>query len=920
MMTMIHRLPTCCRAVAVLIIFGTLVQRSEASDRAGLYEIALTSARDAELVSESGVDAVLRGGNSYLVTATPETTEELRRRGISCRQVLPGFDREDWVVLMREDASVQAEELSAGLPADERFRFDAYLIVKRKAAGSFAYAGSGTKLVEFPAFHVPIEFVPDRASPVSLGQSPGIDSLLSLISKDSIESYVRRLEEFGTRFSYSDSVIAARDWLVEKFGEFGYDAVIDSFYRDLPAPYGRYMFNVAADHTGTAAPEMLIILCGHYDSISSDPYVAAPGADDNATGTAFCLEIARILQDFETAKTVRFICFSGEEQGLLGSVAYVQNHPGLKIEVVINADMIGTALTHPDLVRVFQNAEAVPHADFCRANLEEYTSVTGLNPGNTAASDHVPFQQAGYRAMFVHENDFSPHYHKTHDLADYLDFDYMTEIVTGFAAATYTTAIAAPFVEGPAVSDPGKGDRLLVRWEQADDARDFGYDVRVGVMPGVYTRSYPVPGSENSHVVDGLTEGRQYYISVKAVTVGAPESVASIEVTGTPLAVPHPATNVMAATAFRAIELTWGKSEHPDVVAYEVFRSIEGEDDFVHVATTGEDIWMDTDISGDMYYDYFVIAVDEDSLESSPSDTTTGRGAFFDRDLLVVIKPPAGVADDTSAAMARYRQFFCGIRHDCLIIDEEPVSVAELGQYRSVMWINDGYPRLLSSMSALDWVAGYGTNVLLCGSLLASQLGSYSRDWFGLNDFAESYQHNFIYAAGEEGWPDAILDTAVGSQFNQHGQVRYISTVNYYDHDPEVSTPIYRYQATDTLNITHDKPCGISSENGSSKIILLGFPIFHLDQASGLAIISRAADLFGVPRNVAGDVNDDSRRSLVDCVLMLKILYWDYPFPDQVNRLDVNGDCLFDLRDVVHLLAYVYLGGIDPTCGCIESY
>ncbi len=320
----------------------------------------------------------------------------------------------------------------------------------------------------------------------------------------------------------------------------------------------------------------------------------------------------------------------------------------------------------------------------------------------------------------------------------------------------------------------------------------------------------------------------------------------------------------------------------------------------------------------DNYYDYFVKTFDSDSNESSPTDVVSSRGAFFDRDLLVVIAPPTGITD-TGVAMSKYRYFLSDVRYDYMLNDGQQFPIEELGQYRSIMWINDGFTRVGSSLPALDWVSDFGTNLFICGTFVGGSLGSYSSDWFGSDSSHEVRNNYFVQAAGEDTWPDAVVDSAIGSLYNAWGDKPYLLAVNYSHYDPLISSPIYRYISIDPGDASHNQPCGLYGEVDSLKFVLLGFPIFHIDDDSGRAMINSVANLFGVPRNVAGDVNDDSRYTLVDCAMMLKVLYWDYPMPNDPNRFDVNNDCVFDIVDVISLLTYIYLGGASPTYGCIES-
>jgi len=101
--------------------------------------------------------------------------------------------------------------------------------------------------------------------------------------------------------------------------------------------------NVVGTMNGTSNPSRSYIVCGHFDSLSPDPMNRAPGADDDANGTSVVLEAARILKDFPFLASIKFICFSGEEQWMLGSQHYAReaSYAGEDIAAVLNFDMVG---------------------------------------------------------------------------------------------------------------------------------------------------------------------------------------------------------------------------------------------------------------------------------------------------------------------------------------------------------------------------------------------------------------------------------------------------------------------------------------------------------------------------------------------------------------------------------------------------
>jgi hypothetical protein len=195
--------------------------------------------------------------------------------------------------------------------------------------------------------------------------------------------------------------------------------------------------NVIAEKTGMTYPDQYYIVCAHYDAVSEVSSTQAPGADDNASGTAAVLEAARVLADHDFDYSLRFILFAGEEQGLLGSAAYAADaaQNGDQILGVINLDMI--AYDGDDNRHFEIHTETMPEAQALGDLLE--TNVYGwdlyLVPWkytNNAAwySDHASFWRAGYPAVLVIEDwsDHTPHYHTTGDVYSTLNRDYLLEL------------------------------------------------------------------------------------------------------------------------------------------------------------------------------------------------------------------------------------------------------------------------------------------------------------------------------------------------------------------------------------------------------------------------------------------------------------------------------------------------------------
>ncbi|MEX0967711.1 MAG: M20/M25/M40 family metallo-hydrolase [Bacteroidia bacterium] len=241
--------------------------------------------------------------------------------------------------------------------------------------------------------------------------------------------------------------------------------------------------NITGKIPGILDEEITIILDAHYDGVSH-----SPGADDNASGVAGMLECARILAKYNFDRSIRFIAFDLEEEGLIGSDKYVESGgilPGENIFGVLNFEMIGYKNERPNSQSVpagfnvlFPDAYAELQADNFRGNF--IASIANSNsrslndsfrtnaqkfvpqlkvidlvlPGDGSIapdfrrSDHASFWDAGYKAIMITDggNFRNPNYHSATDVIDSLDFTFMTNVVK----ATVATAAA---LAGPRHSD-----------------------------------------------------------------------------------------------------------------------------------------------------------------------------------------------------------------------------------------------------------------------------------------------------------------------------------------------------------------------------------------------------------------------------------------------------------------------------------
>jgi len=262
------------------------------------------------------------------------------------------------------------------------------------------------------------------------------------INTDSLESYVRWLENMGTRFALADN---RRDIAVKirnRFMTFGYsNAKLDSFMISKTfrgTLYQVWQYNVIAALEGSVSSDSVTILGGHYDNnlMSGDPFLTVPGANDNASGVAATLEIARVMKknNYLPEGTIKFIAFAGEELGLFGSYNYAgkAKDNNEKIKIMLNNDMIAYQRM-TDRKGWVVNIIDYENSSSLRKRAEELCTVfTVLKFRNdntyNKQSDSYPFFVNGYKPIFSFSDIIDPNYHTLNDLASNCNFEYCREI------------------------------------------------------------------------------------------------------------------------------------------------------------------------------------------------------------------------------------------------------------------------------------------------------------------------------------------------------------------------------------------------------------------------------------------------------------------------------------------------------------
>jgi len=226
-----------------------------------------------------------------------------------------------------------------------------------------------------------------------------------------------------SRYDTNPGNVKAAVYLRQKLQSYGLSAQQQDF-----ASVGN---NVYATQTGVERPGGYYVICAHYDNMPSTG--PAPGADDNASGTAGVIEAARVFSGYRTATSIRYALWDREEQGLLGSKYYANLAATLPETLlgVINLDMIAWH-TNPDMKMDVHTSTAGNSTWLADTVLSVNTTYgiglapTVKNPGSSS-SDHFPFWTRGFAAVMLIEDmtsNFNRNYHTAKDRLDSLNRPY----------------------------------------------------------------------------------------------------------------------------------------------------------------------------------------------------------------------------------------------------------------------------------------------------------------------------------------------------------------------------------------------------------------------------------------------------------------------------------------------------------------
>lgn len=271
-----------------------------------------------------------------------------------------------------------------------------------------------------------------------------VGKLIKNLEKTNMQTNLEKLTSFHTRYYKSDYGLQSSDWVLQKVDEIIKEAGAEDtvFVESFPHTWKQH--SVIATIPGES--NTTVVIGAHQDSINLwlPSILAAPGADDDGSGTVTIMEVFRALLnstdvvDGKATNTIEFHWYSAEEGGLLGSQAIFQSYEQTKrdVKAMLQQDMTGYVQKtlesgQPESVGVITDFVDPGLTSFIKTVIEEYCHIPWVETKcGYACSDHASASKAGYPSAFVIESAFEnsdPHIHSTDDTIKYLSFDHMLE-------------------------------------------------------------------------------------------------------------------------------------------------------------------------------------------------------------------------------------------------------------------------------------------------------------------------------------------------------------------------------------------------------------------------------------------------------------------------------------------------------------
>ena len=628
------------RINAALVLFLLLWTGFAAADERLLIRIDKNSDLDRNALIEDGVTLVAETEDALLaIGAVAEINRAAAARSLTAEIVAEATeDGASFALVGLQPGFTEIDLLACG---EVISRGDGWLLIQGTTlttSGCLDSSGWFLRVLDLDPL-APIKPPPD-VEPGRLLPNPLVQEMVDRVDGALTLSHWSALSEsisWTTRHSRSQGCVDAASYVHDQFTSYGLGA-------EYQHHTDGYADNVIGTRLGLTEPDKVYIAIGHLDDLpSSGP---APGADDNASGTAMVTALAEIMSDYCFARTTKFIAVTGEEQGLYGSNHYADNAAasGEDIQAVLNGDMIGwegDGLPAVENLDVNYNSGSQWLAQALIDAAGDYSTGLAINAFSCAtmvASDHAPFWDNGFSAIcgitdnqgYCGQTGYYPYYHQSSDTiancgAGAVDFEAAV-IRTYLATMAH---LALPITRVPAPPDgidvqPDGDNRIALSWSDQGPGASYQLYRSVG---GCADPDAPVFIGEttSTNMVDTSPSGSVLYAYTLTTTVaGSCTSTTSVcvEATTTGLCDEPPRfigidTVESAGLSSCQLNLDWQPPQNVwcgGPVAYNVYRSATPNFTPSPVNRIAELVstttFYDYDVVDSEVYHYIVRAVD----------------------------------------------------------------------------------------------------------------------------------------------------------------------------------------------------------------------------------------------------------------------------------------------------------------------
>ncbi|MFO7660940.1 MAG: M20/M25/M40 family metallo-hydrolase [Candidatus Cloacimonadaceae bacterium] len=743
---------------------------------------------------------------------------------------------------------------------------------------------------------------PPAASRVSFG------NLLTSVNADSIMWFIQSLQDFTTRNAFADNRLDVASWIRDQFIRYGIaNAQVEPFLQ-----YGLMQYNVVATIPGSVAPDKYIIIGGHHDSITnnSDPLVFAPGADDNASGAAAALEMARVMHsnNYQPETSLRFVTFACEEYGLWGSKYHSQQtlDQNLDVKLMVNHDMIAhSTVNSPEwYIRLMPYGGFEGYTGYAMDVVQTQTTLTPY-PGslNSASSDSYPFWQKGYPVIYFFEHEFSPYYHSINDITANCNPLYVREAIKASTAVCVTYDQIPSPVDAVTIMDTGSGTSLQISWNaDSVEADVVSYKIYYSEDPNAQHLSYTATSSPFN--LTGLTDGTTYHIGVAAVDAANNEGLIRFT-TGTPYLLPQMPLTFGDNPVYQGIELTWSANNELDLDGYRLYRSTSLTGPFASVTADliTSTTYMDQGIEQLLYYYYYLTAVDTDGNESAPTEVVHSRAVTLNQGILIVDETMNNASNTVfSPNDAVSDLFYDTVLHSFQIAqwDTETdgvLKLADIGVYSSILWHGNDSANMSYPLAVRDELKKYlmaGGKILITSYFpsrafdnnnnypFTYQSGNFLYDQFGIQDVDYHTSARFRYALPEgSGFPPLTVDSLktvlplAGHIYNIESISANPLTNNIYYYGSE-------YDNTASQGVMNGMAVGTYFNDGCRKAVVLSFPLFNMKQDEVTNL------MYHVFHNVFGETVSNQDENVLPAAGIILSSVYPNPFDNYLN-LQIQG-------------------------------